>query len=319
MRAKVLLLSSCVLCLSLRNSGDPNVRSTRILHHGDNPSAAPPVAHVPSAAAVKLPPYWNRNPATWFAQAEAQFHLSEVTSQLTKFYHVVSALSPAAADEVYDVITTTPPDNPYDSLKSALRTRTTTSARSRQQQLLSAEELGDTRPTQLLRRMKQLLSNSTPTAGGDFLRELFLQRLPRNVQMILATASTLAIDELAALADAVMEVATPTPVDVNAVHTPQAAHIDRLAVLERSPRPVSVDDLAQQVSSLTQLVATLATRSRSPSPVRSRSRPSSRSARRPRSGSAQSDGLCWYRRWFGADAHHCLLPCTWTGNPPANH
>ncbi|XP_064483066.1 uncharacterized protein LOC135395908 [Ornithodoros turicata] len=171
-----------------------------------------------TAVPVKLPPFWDRNPPVWFAQAETQIHLSGVTSQLTRFYHVISALSPTAADPVYDHMTTPPPENPHDQLKSALLKRTSSSDRDRLHQLLFAEELGERRPTQLLRRMKQLLGSDAPGSSGDvsstsdiFLRQLFLQRLPRHVQMVLATAANLSLDELPALADAVMEVASASP------------------------------------------------------------------------------------------------------------
>ncbi|XP_064470208.1 uncharacterized protein LOC135384957 [Ornithodoros turicata] len=112
-----------------------------------------------TAVTVKLPPFWYRNTATWFIQAEAQFHLAGITAQSTKFCHVISALSSSAAEEVYDIIASPPLDIPYDKLKAALLKRTTCSGHARFQQLLSAEELGDRRPTQLLRRMKQLLGD----------------------------------------------------------------------------------------------------------------------------------------------------------------
>ena len=53
------------------------------------------------------------------------------------------------------------------------------------EQLFSAEELGDRKPTQLLCRLQQL-AGDTPGADGNFLRELFL-RLPSNVRMVLAS------------------------------------------------------------------------------------------------------------------------------------
>ncbi|GBL73845.1 hypothetical protein AVEN_230801-1 [Araneus ventricosus] len=42
--------------------------------------------------AVKAPPFWRANPALWFRQIESQFTLTSVTSEITKFHHIVAAL-----------------------------------------------------------------------------------------------------------------------------------------------------------------------------------------------------------------------------------
>ena len=45
-----------------------------------------------SAVTVKLPTFWPAQPTIWFAQAEAQFALRDITSDSTKYYHVLAAL-----------------------------------------------------------------------------------------------------------------------------------------------------------------------------------------------------------------------------------
>ena len=165
-----------------------------------------------SAVSLKLPVFWPADPEVWFAQVEAQFTTKGVTAQKTRFDYVIASLSPEFATEVRDVILKPPTDHAYDTLKTQLIKRTAASEQRKLQQLFSGEELGDRKPTQLLRRMQQLVGDKLGTADNDsFLRELFLQRLPPNVRMILASSdSALSLDKLAELADKVAEVALPT-------------------------------------------------------------------------------------------------------------
>ena len=178
--------------------------------------------------------------------------------------------------------------------------RTAASEQRKLQQLISGEELGDRKPTQLLRRMQQLLGDklSTSTDAVAFLRELFLQRLPANVRMVLASIdSTQDINKLADMADKIMEVSIPA---VSAVMSP--AH------------PSEVKELREEVARLTDLVASLNTAtgtyySRRCSTSRLR-RPQS-PAPTPASGSPTQDSLCWYHRMFGEKAKNCQDPCSW--------
>jgi hypothetical protein len=136
--------------------------------------------------------------------------IKKITSQKAKFQHVVESLSPEVAMEVRDLLLHPPTTDPYDRLKDTLIKRTAASEQKRLQQLFQAEVLGDRKPTQLLRRMHQLLGDRTGLDDG-FLRELFLQRLPSNVRMVLAASpSTTPLESLAELADKVTEVAAPS-------------------------------------------------------------------------------------------------------------
>eukprot|EP00795_Rhopilema_esculentum_P007425 gene7425-biopygen8703 len=163
-----------------------------------------PVASV----SVKLPPFWPNDPLVWFAQVEAQFFTRNITSQATKFAYVISALQPEIAQEVRDILIHPPQATQYDILKAELIQRTSASEQKRLHQLLTAEELGDRKPSQLLRHMRQLLGDNT--LENNILRQLFLGRLPTNVRLILAsTADSLPVEQVALLADKILEVATP--------------------------------------------------------------------------------------------------------------
>ena len=241
-----------------------------------------------ASVSVKLPPFWSADPEIWFVQVEAQFTTKGIVAQKTKYDYVVSSLTPEFAMEVRDLLLNPPTVNPYDTLKTQLIKRTTASEQQKLQQLISGEELGDRKPTQLLRRMQQLLGDKLGTSSdaNSFVCELFFQRLPSNVRMVLASMDTsMDINKLADMADKVMEVATPTT-------------------------------LRDEVTRLIYLVASLSTR------FRGRSNSQACSSRRSRSpvpsSNSSSDTLCWYHAKFGEKAEKCREPCNW-GNTQAGH
>lgn len=80
---------------------------------------------------------------------------------------------------------------PYDKLRTALLQRTSASELRRLQQLLTSEELGDGTLSQLLSHLQQLIGNGLATFDVSMLSELFRQRLPHSVPMILASTSNL--------------------------------------------------------------------------------------------------------------------------------
>ena len=172
------------------------------------------------ALASRLPFFWRADPEIWFVQIEAHFARRGITSQRTKFEDVISSLAPEYAVEVRDILLNPPEEEPYDMLKNQLIHQVAAAESQRIQQLLTAEELGDRKPTQLLRKMQQLLGGNGRNAG-TLLRELFLQRLPANVRMVLAAAhESTSVEKLAEMADRVVEMMSPT---VSAVGTSIAA------------------------------------------------------------------------------------------------
>ncbi|XP_037501443.1 uncharacterized protein LOC119375336 [Rhipicephalus sanguineus] len=269
---------------------------------GDSRQASPDPAATQAVSAVsfRLPQFWPADPSLWLAQVNSQFVTARVTTQTTKFHHVVSALPAEIASEIRDLILAPPETNPYEKLSGELLKRTSSSERQRLQQLLSAEELGDRKPSQLLRRLHQLLGDKATSFDQDLLRELFLQRLPSTVRMVLAAAADMSLEKLAQLADTVMEFDSPT---MSAIATTCTSEASR-------PSPPDLqalrDDFRSQIEQLSAQIATLSARSRSSSRRRSSSQP-------PHAGE------CWYHRTFGEAARKCSSLCTFSGNAPTHH
>jgi hypothetical protein len=78
-----------------------------------------PLAEV-STVAVQLPPFWAERPAVWLTQAKAQFFLAGISSEKTKFCHVISQLDHRYAAELEDIIMSPPEQDPYITLRTEL-------------------------------------------------------------------------------------------------------------------------------------------------------------------------------------------------------
>ncbi|RZF35707.1 hypothetical protein LSTR_LSTR009575 [Laodelphax striatellus] len=124
---------------------------------------------------------------------ESQFTLSNNVNEVTKFHHVVSQLDQRTAFEVEDVIANPPPLNPYSFLRDKIIERLSASEEQRVRQLISAEELGDRKLRSFFVIFDLLLC--TTIVQDNFLRQLWLPRLPPNVQAILASQAELTLDK----------------------------------------------------------------------------------------------------------------------------
>ncbi|CAH8487284.1 unnamed protein product [Schistosoma bovis] len=248
---------------------------------------------------LRLPTYGVKNPRIWFAQVEALFLSRGIRSQATKYAYIVGALPIEVAAEVGDLIDNVPETDPYDKIKAAVIHRTSQSDEKRLQQLLTACELGDKRPSQLLRHMRQLAGSCK--LDEALLKQMWSQRLPYSVRQILSVSgASVSLDDLADMADRMIEIYP----DSRGIYAVQPASKD--AMNPTLDMQHQIAHLTRQLASLQATISTI--RSRCP---RSRSRRRSLSRHRHWSPK-RAAGMCWYHSNYGEKARRCTKPCSFT-------
>ncbi|KAF0304080.1 hypothetical protein FJT64_023999 [Amphibalanus amphitrite] len=284
------------------------------------PASASESTHRPMAS-FRLPPYSPEEPDLWLLQVQCAFDVSGVDSDELRFKLLVANLPANIAVQVKDVIRSS---RSFDVLCAALQARLAQSRADRLQALLGRQQLGDQKPTALLRSMRnELAAAGDAPVDTELFRTLFQQRLPQPVRAALALLpADSTLDALAEAADRYLEASGPGPTAISdrgtAVHTAGTAHrccsdspsasCKPLRWTPSSP-PWSLRWSALEASNRRLEDAVRRDRSRS------RPRQASRQSRRPSparpSTPPHDDTLCWYHQRFGAQARRCKLPCSW--------
>ncbi|CAB0043563.1 unnamed protein product [Trichogramma brassicae] len=164
-----------------------------------------PPQGVGAVSNCRLPAFWRTGPELWFFQIESQFQVHNVTSDSTRYHLVVAALDVEAIAEVSDIIRRPPDAEKYHTLKTALISRMTDSPEVQLHKLLTGVELGDRRPSQLLRHMRTLAAPAN--VSDEVLRSRWLDLLPPQTRRLLLVIRNQSLEELAAVADEAHEVA----------------------------------------------------------------------------------------------------------------
>ena len=94
--------------------------------------------------------------------------------------------------------------NPFQELKREILSRTVMSDEKKTAHLLSEERLGDKKPSQFLRRLKELAATNKKDI---VIQHIFLSRLPEKWQEVLAAVSDgQSLEKLAVAADKMADV-----------------------------------------------------------------------------------------------------------------
>ncbi|KAG0418356.1 hypothetical protein HPB47_004928 [Ixodes persulcatus] len=172
-----------------------NTNTTPHVPTGTAADGGTPEAFISDAASlgvchvtVKLSPFWVDSPEVLFAQVEAQFSLSRITHDRTRYDYVVAHLDSRYANEKRGILDNPPPANLSQPLKMELIRCLSLSEDQKVRQLIQSAELAEREPSQFLRPMRA-------PAG--------------NTRAILQAQSTLPLDQLAEIADRDIEVSVP--------------------------------------------------------------------------------------------------------------
>ncbi|CAB4045610.1 Hypothetical predicted protein [Paramuricea clavata] len=180
-----------------------------------------------NAVALKLPSFFTKRPAIWFAHAEGAFHLRNITDDCTKYHHIVQALPEEVSDEVADILEDPPEKGEmFQTLKSRLVEAFQLTSYQRAELLLSLPGLGDKRPSKLMTEMIMLLPKGEQP--GSLFRQIFLRQLPEDIRTQLVGLDIADNRQLAIKADALMATRS---------HAVQAIEVDAIRRSSRTDKP----------------------------------------------------------------------------------
>ncbi|GFV26022.1 uncharacterized protein TNCV_2693881 [Trichonephila clavipes] len=195
------------------------------------------------------------------------------------------------------IVLSSPNSDKYHTLSQRLITQFSDSETQKIKKLLTDLQLGDEKPSHLLRKMKEL---SNGQLQDDFLQSLWLQKMPPHIQTVLS-ASSEPLDKLAIIADKVSEVVGASSTICAATTVPPPSQSSSC-----SAQP-TMDSLARQNQELSLQVAEL-TRERNSFRHQRYSSDRRRSHSRFRSVNRGS-GICYYHRRYKEQARKCVSPC----------
>ncbi|XP_043262246.1 uncharacterized protein LOC122403031 [Colletes gigas] len=270
----------------------------------------------------QLPAFMKERPDIWFYLIEAEFAAARTRSDDVKYNATLRALDPDTLHQITDIISTPPTTNKYATLKQTIIKRVAESRQKQMYRLLNDLVLGDKKPSQLLREMRDLAADSI---NKEMLHNLWVSRLPNSIRPLLIISDALKLDALAEMADRLME--TVTLSEPNTLRP-----LSTMAAVSQSERPKTPPPSAL-AAQLTELQSAMAFCMKTILDVQKqqqqqqqmfesgrsnhRGRSMSRSQDRNRRSSSQQ-GSCYYHRRFGQDAKRCTTPCTYKTHNQGN-
>ncbi|XP_072938409.1 uncharacterized protein [Epargyreus clarus] len=244
----------------------------------------------------RVPSFWQDSPRLWFAQYEAVVANQKLSDE-SKYNLVVAKLTKDQVEQISDIVLSPPESKKYDTLKARLLAVYEESEVRQLQKLLKELDLGDQKPSQLLRRMRELARNKFT---DETLSMLWMGHLPGAIRAVLTVSEVTDLEKLAMMADKVME--TTRFGEVQEVTQEKQDSVNK---------GTSVDaEIAKINHRLSRLESSRTKKAFRREGQRRFSRSSSRS-RAEGMSRKNPKWLCYYHYRYKEGAHKCIQPCAW--------
>jgi hypothetical protein len=248
-------------------------------------AAAAAAANPASYNTIRLSDFWCDAPVAWFKSTEALFKLRGVTDDNIKYSLLLTALPRAAFRKIEHLIGNDddePAADAYRQLKAALISSHVLSNYQKVEMLAKVEPLGGRRPSDLLNDMLELCPKGEESTS--FFCYLFLQRLPREIRVLLADEDPANMRAVADKADKLM-----------VMHSLQAH--DMAAV----PQQESDSEYEDAVTAVK-------------GGFKKSNKKKKAAHKKTDSQPSKQSTLCFYHASFGDKARNCRDPCSWSEN-----
>ncbi len=232
-----------------------------------------------NAVSMKLPQFLAVGAKIWFAQAESQFVLRNITAEITKYHHLLAALQNDVAITLTDFFEHVPDENPYTALKLRLLKKYTHTDLEKAEMIRSMPDIGDRKPSDLMDSMLALCPTGH-TMSPLFLNE-FLRRMPATVRGHLHTFAYEDPRALAQQADLVWS----------------SHHSQTIHQISKDDINLSTEELACNTVNHP-----------------SKKKEYSERSRYENNNSSSTSRWCFYHKKYGKEARNCTNPCSYSSS-----
>lgn len=150
---------------------------------------------------LKIPPFYKKNPATWFKQLEASFHLTNITRETTKFAHALANLPEEFATEVPDNCST------YADLKRAVLNVLEANRFTLIEEAMEAVELNGRKPSQVVAEITRKFVKIGIQPEDGVIKARLITALPPHIRSALVGHEEVPLQQFAKIADSMLAVA----------------------------------------------------------------------------------------------------------------